>query len=217
MKNFNENRLRTLIAKTRITNSEFLFSLRPDLPMFSSQSTTFQKLQYCSHITHNHAKHVTNWNATLMSSTSLHFTNLILNLSYPNQSSQKAPEETSRCIIKLKLNMGFPLFRWAPPPYVTLGFVGVFVCLCVIEKNWFRGYSNKFPRRNGCRGLKFCLHIKIGVTRWQMVKMSFGVPPPQKKLFGGRTQICCQKWKKSKLFKIAWNGEKISWKRVLDF
>ena len=63
------------------------------------------------------------------------------------------------------------------------------VCVSVIEKTWVRGYSTKFPRRNGCRGLKFCLHIKIGVTRWKMVKMNFGVPPPppkknKKKLVG---------------------------------
>ena len=55
------------------------------------------------------------------------------------------------------------------------------VCLCVIEKKLFRGYSNKFPRRNDFSGLKVSLHIKIGVTRWKMVKINFGVPPPQKK------------------------------------
>ena len=42
----------------------------------------------------------------------------------------------------------------------------------------------------------------------------FSFPP---KKFGGRTKFFCRKWKKSKLFKIAWNGEKISRKRVLDF
>ena len=43
-----------------------------------------------------------------------------------------------------------------------------------------------------------------------------GSPPPQF-FFGGRTNFFLQKWKKSKLFKITWNGEKISQKRVLDF
>ena len=55
------------------------------------------------------------------------------------------------------------IFMWAPPQYVTL-WVFVFVCLLVIEKVWVRGYSTKFPRRKDCRGLKFCLHIKIGVN-----------------------------------------------------
>ena len=45
----------------------------------------------------------------------------------------------------------------------------------------------------------------------------WGTPPPKKKNnFGGRTKICCQKRKKSKLFKITWNGEKIDRKWFLD-
>ena len=42
-------------------------------------------------------------------------------------------------------------------------------------------------------------------------------PPPKINKFGGRTKICYQKWKKSKLFKNAWNGEKIGRKKVSDF
>ena len=48
-------------------------------------------------------------------------------------------------------------------------------------------------------------------------KNKFWVSPPPKKIFAGRTNFFGQKRKKSKLFKIAWNGEKISQKRVLDF
>ena len=49
-------------------------------------------------------------------------------------------------------------------------------------------------------------------------KTSFGLfSPPPKFLFGGRTKNFCWKWKKSNFFKIAWNGENISWKRVLVF
>ena len=64
-------------------------------------------------------------------------------------------------------------------------------------QTWVRGYSTKFPRRNGCRGLKFCMHIQIGQTRWKMLGIDFGVPRPHKK----RGTLI--------LFKIAWNGEKI--------
>ena len=43
-----------------------------------------------------------------------------------------------------------------------LHYVTLWVCVSVIEKDWVRGYSTKFPRSNGCRGLKFCLHVQVG-------------------------------------------------------
>ena len=37
-------------------------------------------------------------------------------------------------------------------------------CLHVCLIFWVRGYSTKFPRRNSCRGLKYRLHIQIGLN-----------------------------------------------------
>ena len=50
-----------------------------------------------------------------------------------------------------------------------------------------------------------------------MIFELFSPPPPKKINFGGVQKFFCQKWKKSKMFKIAWNGKKIGRKRFLDF
>ena len=44
-----------------------------------------------------------------------------------------------------------------------------------------------------------------------------GYPPPKEIKLGGRTHFFCQKWKKSKLLKITWNGKKIVRKWFLEF
>ena len=65
------------------------------------------------------------------------------------------------------------------------GHLHAWLCVCLsvwIIQTWVRGYSTKFTRRNGCRGLKFSLHIKIGLTRCKMVKNN--VSPPKKNLGG---------------------------------
>ena len=73
----------------------------------------------------------------------------------------------------------------------------MWLCVSVIEKTWVRGYSTKFPRSNGCRGLKFSFHFQKGRTRWKMVKMTFGVPPPpQKKIIWGAYKNLLSKMKK---------------------
>ena len=79
--------------------------------------------------------------------------------------------------------------------------VCVCVCVCVIPS------GGNFPRRNGRRGLKFCLHTQIGITRRKIAKIILGVPPPQKKI-GYLTQILktmknikviqnCLKWREN--------------------
>ena len=68
------------------------------------------------------------------------------------------------------------------------------VCLCVCVSVCVSVCPEaEFPQRNGCRGLKICMCIQICLTRWKILKINFGVPPPKKinkRLFGGRTQIC---------------------------
>ena len=46
----------------------------------------------------------------------------------------------------------------------------------------------------------------------------WGTPlPPQKNIWGGVQKFVIKNEKKSKLFKNAWNGEKIGQKKVSDF
>ena len=96
------------------------------------------------------------------------------------------------------------------------GFLGVhhlYMYSCVFLR-FSVCHKIEFPWRNGRRGLKFCEHTQIGLTRWKMTKINLGVPPPLKKIRVPKKKI---KLKKSKLFKIAWNGEIIGRKQFLDF
>ena len=67
------------------------------------------------------------------------------------------------------------IYRWAPPLYELLC-VCLSVCLSVIPSRV------NFPRRNGCRGLKFCVYTQLCLSRWKMVKTTFEVNPPPKKI-----------------------------------
>ena len=101
------------------------------------------------------------------------------------------------------------IVRVLPPRWENFALFRSLVRLFVrFIQTWVRDYFCHSTRRDGCKVLKFSLQKQIffggGVS-------NFWVPPPKKKncwpykFFG-------QKWKKSKLFKIAWNGEKIGWK-----
>ena len=90
------------------------------------------------------------------------------------------------------------LLLWYPVPlslYSCEVFLGapLYVLLCVRPSG--SGSSSgsvliyDHTRRDFRGGLKFCMYIQKCLTRWKMVKINVGVPPPQIKNNLGAVQI----------------------------